>query len=141
MKPKDRGDVSEARVLARFVAAGETALLPWGDNRRYDIALDRDGELVRVQVKTARMVDGVLVADLRSHNSGVYDKLYTEDEVDVFALYSPDLERLFWVPFAEAPAVEVSLRVAPTQNGQSAGVRWADDYEYRGVSAPLAGLS
>jgi hypothetical protein len=39
----------------------------------------------------------------------------------------PELARLFLVPVAEFGSREAVLRLAPTRNGQIAGVRWAAD--------------
>jgi len=53
-------------------------------------------------------------------------------EVDIIAVYSPELDQVFLVPIEEAPARGGHLRLAPTRNGQSKGVRWARDYLLEG---------
>jgi len=49
-------------------------------------------------------------------------------EVDIIAVYSPELDQVFLVPVDEAPARGGHLRLTPTRNGQAKGVRWARDY-------------
>jgi hypothetical protein len=43
------GNKTQAVVLAALVHIGYSALLPFGDGHPYDIALDHDGKLLRVQ--------------------------------------------------------------------------------------------
>lgn len=52
-----KGEITECMVLARLVQLGYHCLRPWGHDCRYDIAIDDDGKLVRVQCKTARYVE------------------------------------------------------------------------------------
>jgi PD-(D/E)XK endonuclease len=50
---KAAGDITEAVVLAEFLRAGFPVLLPFGDNRRYDLVVEAGGRFLRVQCKTA----------------------------------------------------------------------------------------
>jgi hypothetical protein len=59
-KPKNtakKGEITESVILARLVQLGYECLIPWGYDHRYDIAIDDDGKLVRIQCKTARYVE------------------------------------------------------------------------------------
>ena len=67
MNTKDVGDKTVAMVLAALVRKGKTLLLPFGDNRRYDLAVDEGGRLVRVQCKTARFHNSKDVLDVLTH--------------------------------------------------------------------------
>ncbi len=51
--PKARGELAEARFLAKAMELGFTVSKPFGDNARYDFILDCDGRISRVQVKSA----------------------------------------------------------------------------------------
>jgi PD-(D/E)XK endonuclease len=51
-----KGEITETIVLAELVQLGYECLLPWGHEHRYDIAIDDDGKLVRIQCKTSRFV-------------------------------------------------------------------------------------
>ena len=50
-------------------------------------------------------------------------------EVDLFGVYSPELDQVFLVPVDEVPTRYGSLRMDPPRNGQVKGVRWAADYQ------------
>jgi len=58
--PKLVGDATEAMAIARLVQAGKNVLLPFGENRRYDLVIDEGDHFVRVQCKTARLRSGAI---------------------------------------------------------------------------------
>ena len=69
---------------------------PFGHNHQYDLIVDKDGILYRIQVKTAKHEDGnryYIQAD-----ADHYDKKY----VDLLAGYSEDEEAIFYIPVDEA---------------------------------------
>ena len=50
---KTRGDETEITIIHDLITAGYGVAIPFGDNDPYDIIVDNDGELYRVQCKTA----------------------------------------------------------------------------------------
>lgn len=129
---KDIGDISEAYVTAALLKAGEVVLRPIGDNLRYDIALDRNGELVRVQCKTGRYRNGAVL--FLTHSS--YDHVGShrkrksyKGEIEYFGVYCPFLNKAYLVPVDEVGETVGTLRVLPPRNSQYHNVRWADKFE------------
>lgn len=53
---------------------------------------------------------------------------YTND-VDYFAVYSPDLRKIYLVPIAHVGNTESCLRLVPAKNNQEKHVKYAADYE------------
>lgn len=47
-----KGGVGEAKFLAKAVGLGHAALIPWSENRPYDIVLESQNRFARVQVKS-----------------------------------------------------------------------------------------
>src|SRR5687767_5612506 len=60
MRPKQRGEQTEAIVLAELVKRGYPVLLPFGDNQRYDFVVEREGRFERLQCKTGRLRRGAV---------------------------------------------------------------------------------
>jgi hypothetical protein len=50
---KRTGDLTEAQVMTALLGAGYNVLVPWGDNQRYDLVMEKAGRFHRVQCKTA----------------------------------------------------------------------------------------
>ena len=61
---------------------------------------------------------------------------YEKGEVDYFAIYCPQLNELYGMPF-EAAKGSASLRVEPTVNKQEKYIRWAKDYSWERHIAEL----
>ena len=125
------GDVAEAQVLAALVRSGYSVSIPFGENNRYDIILDIGGELSRVQVKAGRLRDGAIIFNCyssHSHRGGSSCKSYV-GEVDYFAVYCAQNERVYLVPIADLATKGGSIRLNPTRNNQGKRVRWAQQYE------------
>ena len=126
---KSVGDRSEVEVMAALARAGYLISIPFGENHRYDLIVEKDGVLSRIQVKTGRLRDGVILFSpwsSHSHRNGPFCRPYS-GEIESFAVYCPDVDATFIVPVGDV-RMSGSLRWTPTKNGQSAGVRWASSY-------------
>lgn len=137
-KPKNtakQGEITEGMVLARLIQLGYECLLPWGHDCRYDIAIDDDGEFIRIQCKTARYLEerGCLEFNTAITYARVGGKPHIrkgyKGEADYFGIYSPETGKVYLVPVDDAPDGAASLRLQPAKNNQQKGVRWAKDYE------------
>lgn len=129
---KQIGEASEARILSELKSLGYTVLTPFGDNAKYDLVYDDNG-FNRVQVKTGKLQDsGVINFKTRTagHNNteGTYHKGYTSDDIDMFAVYCPQINSCYLVDIDDAPDSQMSLRLTPPGNGQTKGINMAEDY-------------
>lgn len=132
------GDITTARVAAALLEAGYVVLLPWGDNQRYDLVIERDGHFERVQCKTGRIKNGVMLFETRSNyfHRGRGHKGY-RGEVEYFGVYCAILNRCFLVPIDVAGSGGGYLRVEPQRLRSARIARWADEFEigsFRGSS-------
>lgn len=134
MNTKQVGTVSEAMVLAHFLKLGWKVLMPFGDNERYDLVIDRGSGFETVQVKTGRMAEGAIVVPTCSTightGSGrlMMNRSYA-GEVDLLAAYEPTSGGVYLVPMESCGKKEIRLRVSPTRNGQVRKVRLASEYK------------
>ncbi len=124
----DRGNRSEARILAALVDAGYHAFIPFGSGYKYDLVIDDGQTLQRVQCKTGRVKNGALIfcAYSMSGNGGV--KKDYRGLADLFAVLNPEDSRVYLIPVNEVGITDVSLRLIPTLNNQKQKVRWAEPY-------------
>ena len=101
MEPHRKGDSTEAIVLAGLKRRGIPTSLPFGDNERYDaIAEGADGELYRLQIKTGRLSHGSVNFDAVSSHTNSQGHVYERygDEIDFFAVYCYELDRIYLIP-------------------------------------------
>lgn len=127
--PKTIGERSEGMVLAALLRAGKVVLQPFGDNQRYDLVIDNDGTFIRVQCKTGRLKNGAVQFDACSSQAhrGKGKQDY-RGQADVFGVYYPDRDEVYLVPVEEVGRTAALLRLEPSKNGQTKGVRMAADY-------------
>jgi hypothetical protein len=134
LTPSQKGAVAEAAITAMTIQLGLTVLRPLCEGRRYDLVIDLEPTLLRVQCKLARRISGVLSVGLQTSRctpGGYIRTSYTAAEVDTIAAYSPELHRGFLIPIGEVSGRRsIHLRLDPTKNNQAEGIKWARDYEF-----------
>lgn len=126
MTPSEIGERAEAAVLAALASAGKHVLMPFGGQRRYDLAYEEAGRLVKVQCKSGRERKGAII--FRTHSVGRGPPMDYREDVDVFGVYCHDRGEVYLVPVGDVPPRGAHLRVNPARNGQLSGVRWAAPY-------------
>ena len=130
MDNKRKGGVTELQCQAYLYRLGYDIAIPFGENSRYDLILDVDGHLLRVQVKTSEEIeDGVFrfsCISTRINRTRVSRHTYSANEVDFFATIYKDI--CYLVPIAECVTYK-TLRLKPAKNGQATSVNFAADYE------------
>jgi hypothetical protein len=134
LTPSQKGAVAEAAITAAAIQLGFVVLRPLCEGRRYDLAIDLEPELLRVQCKLARRRNGVLYVHLGTNRytpRGYVSTSYTAAEIDAVAAYSPHLNRCFLLPIDQvAGRRAIHLRLDPTNNNQAERIKWARDYEF-----------
>jgi PD-(D/E)XK endonuclease len=58
---KQKGDLAELKVACDLRRRGYLVLIPFGEEAPYDIVIDRDGKLERIQVKYRDRGDGAVI--------------------------------------------------------------------------------
>ena len=129
MNTKDVGNISEAALLTALVQAGYIVSVPWGDNARYDLVIDNDGYLKRVQVKTGRIREGCIQFRVSSVNIRTRITEGYHGQIELFGVFVPELNKCYLVPIEKAGQSAMYLRLTPTKNNQDKGINWARDYE------------
>jgi PD-(D/E)XK endonuclease len=135
MTPSQVGERAEAAVLAALVCAGKEVMVPFGGQRRYDLAYEEGGRLVKVQCKSGREVDGAVF--FRTHTEGRGRTGDYRGDADCFGVYCHDRGEVYIVPVADVPLSAAHLRLDPPKNGQSLKIRWAAEYKSPHGQVPL----
>jgi hypothetical protein len=119
------------------IQLGLTVLRPLCEGRRYDLIIDLEPALLRVQCKLARRTGGVLAIGLQTSRCtprGYVRTSYSAAEIDAIGAYSPELRRCYLLPMAVISArLSLYLRLEPTGNNQAEGITWARDHELEPV--------
>ena len=132
LRPKEIGERTEAIVLAELVKRGIPVLLPFGDNQRYDLVVERTpGIFLRLQCKTGRLRRGVVnfscTSTYQTYSQSKRHRAY-QGEVDAFVVYCYANDEVYLVPIEEVGSAQCSLRLAAPLNGQAKRIKRAEDY-------------
>ncbi len=130
----DTGNLTQAKVVVALIEAGYLVSQPFGDGHKYDLVADDGQKLFRVQCKTGRIKNGVLMFNAYSVPGNKGKKCDYRGLADIFAVLNPIDGRVFLVPVNDVGTTDVSLRISPTSNGQSQRIRWAAQYSLRSIS-------
>jgi hypothetical protein len=129
-----KGNIAEAAVALAATRLHIDVYRPVGEGGRYDMILDLEDRLVRVQCKWApRQGDVVVVRCYSSRRSaaGLVRRKYSRHEIDAVAAYCPDVDRCYFLPIEHFEGrFQVVLRLEPTRKNQKLGINWAESYEF-----------
>lgn len=126
-----KGDSTEIETLLAFTRLGYAVSIPYGHKEKYDLLVDIEGNLIKVQCKTSieGRRNGTLEVDLRCkvYDHGKYSFAhYEKNEVDYFATTFNG--KCYLLPASECNSRKV-LRLDPPINGRGIAINWAEDYE------------
>ena len=131
---KVKGDFAELMVAADLARRGYRVAIPFGENSDYDLVVEREDGLERVQVKHARS-DGHVIEvrpmSLSLTNGKVRRiKRYTSATIDWLAVYDVTTDRCYYIHASELGSGRrhLTLRLTAPRNGQAARIRYAADY-------------
>lgn len=131
---KDIGDRTESKVLAALIEYGYNVSIPFGDNDKYDLIVDDNGSLYRIQCKTAWKNKAETIR-FNTHSQTTKDGEYYEhtygDAIDAFLVYYPTTDTLYWINETDATTQKMELRFDSRINHPS--INWAESYEFDGV--------
>lgn len=132
MESQRKGDLTEAIVIAELVKRDVPVSTPFGNNERYDLAVESPtGSLLRTQVKTG-WFDGETIRvkghSQHTNSTGNTYKRYDSDDVDCFLAYCHELETMYWIE-ESAFGSSIHLRVEEPEQVKSS-INWAEEYEF-----------
>jgi hypothetical protein len=137
-----KGFIAETAVIHECARLGIPVARPL-DDQRYDLIFDLGAKLLRVQCKWAARAGEVVAIRTRTcrrAREGLIHRSYGPDEIDAIAAFCIETGKCYLLPHElSVDRVMVQLRLGPTKNNQSVGIRWASDYEFAAKLRPLLG--
>ena len=127
---KGIGERTEGIILAHLLKMNRIVLLPFGNNQPYDLVVDEDGQFIRIQCKTARFVNGCVVADISRRNTINGKRKSYFGLADVIMLYCEATDKIYQISVRPKMKKQISLRVdKPKKHSPKSTLRMAKDYE------------
>ena len=122
MHSKIKGSLCELKIATRMIELGHIVSFPYGENSRYDMIVDVNKQLYRIQCKT-----GLYKADKKHENDNTIN--YYFDSIDYIASYCPQVNECYIISIKECPPCGLlCLRFDLPLNNQHKNIKWANDY-------------
>jgi hypothetical protein len=128
---QQKGITTEMYVAAYLLSLGYNVSQPLCQDSKYDLIVDVDSKLLRLQVKTARLADiNSITFNCRSttKNSSIHkSRSYSVDEIDYFATYWN--HQVYLVPVGQCSSEKRLHLEKPKQSNWS----YIEDYKAKEV--------
>ena len=121
MDTKLKADIAESAVVTALLKRGFRVLKPIGDRLPYDLALDVNGELLRLQVKSAWYYNGSYTVDTRRTKTNrrfMVRSRYDENDFDFAIVYIERLETFYVIPISKFSTYKSGISLVETKKRQ-----------------------
>jgi hypothetical protein len=130
-----KGLLTELECQKAFIDAGCSVSIPLGNFDKYDMIVDVDGKLLKIQVKSSvydeigKSLHMACRTTTTNTKKTVY-RTYSKDDIDYFATYWDG--KCYLIPVEECSTVKY-IRFEPPKNCQWSQITWGPDYEIHKV--------
>lgn len=125
---QSRGNFTELQCIAAFIECGVECSIPYGNGAKYDFIADINGKLLKIQCKSARVIDDnsfmIYCTSNTTNTQKTVSHRYTKDMIDYFATWI--FNQVFLIPVQECSKSK-TLRTAPPINNT---LQWNDCKNY-----------
>ncbi|MDD3374349.1 MAG: group I intron-associated PD-(D/E)XK endonuclease [Candidatus Omnitrophica bacterium] len=103
MDTKLKSDIAESAVILKLLEKGFNVLKPFGDRLAYDLAIDQEGRLIRIQVKSAwyskdKKMHLVDARRTKTNRRKMIRKKYSNQDFDFAIIYLSDKQVFYIMP-------------------------------------------
>jgi hypothetical protein len=127
---KTKGDIGQVKVMGDLLTKGYKVALPLGEDWRYDLIVDRDNTLLRIQCKYVESTNGVIKVRCETHDGRSYYR-YKQEDLDYIAVYDKITDKCYYISctyLGKNGRGSLSLRVNRTRNGQKKKIYKAKNF-------------
>ena len=131
--PNKKGTFGQISVLKDLTSKGLDVFGEIGKSSKVDfIVLDSNYKTHKIQVKTCNLVkDKAVLYLIKKCLDSKYNSRYTEDQVDIFALYVIETDTVLYISAKEALSNNrnsMTFTFSSPKNGQKKGINLAESY-------------
>ena len=123
MDTKLKADIAESATVTELLKRGFRVLKPVGDRLPYDLAVEINGKLIRLQVKSAWFdnSDGVYLVDTRrtkTNRRQMVRQNYGQQDFDFAIIYIEDLHVFYVMPVSVFTSYGSNISLVETNKRQ-----------------------
>ncbi len=125
MDTKLKADIAEAAVITALLKRGFKVLKPIGDRLPYDLALDVNGKLLKVQVKSAWYYNGSYTVNSRRTKTNrrrmrrrMLRSRYDDKDFDFAILYIDRIDTFYVMPISVFSGYKSGINLVESEKRQ-----------------------
>ena len=129
MNSKSYGDIAELAVAAKLAKLGYIVSRPLSDNAPYDLIIDKNGTLQKVQVKARRTRRGRVYIEMYSSMTN-YVRMYGKEDFDILAVYHIETGDIAFISRNVITTKQLVLQVDNSKrfSKNSSSMKFFEDY-------------
>ncbi len=127
MHTKLKGDIGQLIAAKEFLRRGWHVAFPYGENMKYDLIIEKEGIMKRVQVKACFPKKGSLRINFRSSNNWSVVQ-YTKSDFDLVAAVDLESERVYFIPPDKFSSCMLNIRIDQAKNCQMKNINFAENF-------------
>lgn len=127
---KTKGDIGQVKVMGDLLIKGYKVALPLGEDWRYDLIVDKNNKLLRIQCKYVESTNGVIKVRCETHDGRNYYR-YQQKDLDYIAVYDKISNKCYYIDRSYLGAKgrgSINLRLREAKNGQRKKILNASDF-------------
>jgi len=95
---KQKGNLGYSATIKELHKLGVNVFTELGDFSKIDLIAEINQKLVKIQVKYATEKNGMVTLPLRKCGPNGYKYTYNENDIDLFSVYLPALDKIIFIP-------------------------------------------
>lgn len=127
---KQKGNLGFSSTIKELHKLGYNVFSELGDLSKIDIIAEKQGNLIRIQVKYVTEKNGIVTLSLKKSGPNGYRYTYCSDDADIFSVYLPTFDKVLFIPAKLACQNKNAfiLRFNPTKNCQTKNIHLVEDF-------------
>lgn len=128
---KQKGNLGFSATLKELHKLGYNVFTEIGDNSKIDMIVEVQSKLIKLQIKYVTEKQGQATLNLQKSGPNGYRYSYTENDVDIFSIYLPSIDKVIFVPakLACKNKKTFNVRYIDSKNKQSKHVNKIEDFQ------------
>lgn len=129
-KTSDKGNMGQTAITLEALKRGYKVAIPFGEGWQYDLVVDRNGKLERVQCKYTESDGEIINVRCQSSNSWGTVK-YTKHTIDWLAVYDNSSGKCYFIPgelMGDKGRRSIFLRLS-TPKRRTKNMHFANEFE------------
>lgn len=121
---KNKGDIGLTKVISDLVEKGFNVSLPIHEHLPYDLIVDMNGKLSRVQIKFRNNINFKCSTSHVNTKGEIVTQSYNKSDFELYAIYSNNLKLCYYVPNVGQNTITISEKEPQTFTS----VYWYEDF-------------